>query len=58
MTTTFFTSESVGRGHPDKLSDQISDTVVDFIGHFGRPEFSWEQVDEALVARLNTYRRD
>jgi S-adenosylmethionine synthetase len=31
MTTTFFTSESVGRGHPDKLSDQISDTVVDFI---------------------------
>jgi S-adenosylmethionine synthetase len=26
-------------------------------GHFGRQEFSWEQVDEALVARLNTYRR-
>ena len=25
----FFTSESVGEGHPDKLCDQISDTVLD-----------------------------
>jgi S-adenosylmethionine synthetase len=25
----FFTSESVGDGHPDKVADQISDAVVD-----------------------------
>ena len=25
----YFTSESVSAGHPDKLADQISDTVVD-----------------------------
>ena len=24
-----FTSESVGKGHPDKLCDQISDAVLD-----------------------------
>ena len=24
-----FTSESVSEGHPDKVSDRISDTVVD-----------------------------
>jgi S-adenosylmethionine synthetase len=24
-----FTSESVSEGHPDKVADQISDTVVD-----------------------------
>ena len=27
----FFTSESVGEGHPDKLCDQISDSVLDKI---------------------------
>lgn len=26
---TFFTSESVSEGHPDKLCDQISDAVLD-----------------------------
>ena len=26
-----FTSESVGAGHPDKICDQISDTVLDAI---------------------------
>jgi S-adenosylmethionine synthetase len=25
-----FTSESVSEGHPDKVADRISDTVVDF----------------------------
>ena len=25
-----FTSESVSEGHPDKICDRISDTVVDF----------------------------
>ena len=25
----FFTSESVGEGHPDKVCDQISDAVLD-----------------------------
>ena len=28
---TFFTSESVTEGHPDKLCDQISDAVLDAI---------------------------
>ena len=26
-----FTSESVSEGHPDKMADQISDAVLDFI---------------------------
>ena len=26
-----FTSESVGAGHPDKMADAVSDTVLDFI---------------------------
>ena len=25
----FFTSESVGEGHPDKLCDQVSDAILD-----------------------------
>lgn len=29
MKTTFFTSESVTEGHPDKICDQISDAVLD-----------------------------
>ena len=28
---TFFTSESVTEGHPDKLCDQISDAILDAI---------------------------
>ncbi|HNY32054.1 MAG TPA: methionine adenosyltransferase [Fibrobacteria bacterium] len=30
MASQFFTSESVSMGHPDKVSDQISDAVLDF----------------------------
>ena len=30
-TITYFTSESVSEGHPDKVADQISDAVVDLI---------------------------
>ena len=29
MTGRLFTSESVTEGHPDKIADQISDTVLD-----------------------------
>ena len=29
MTITLFSSESVTQGHPDKLCDQISDSVLD-----------------------------
>lgn len=31
MSTFLFTSESVGEGHPDKLCDQISDTILDHL---------------------------
>src|SRR3990172_3537072 len=31
MSEYFFTSESVGEGHPDKVADQISDAIVDAI---------------------------
>ena len=31
MTKTFFTSESVTEGHPDKVCDRISDAVLDAI---------------------------
>ncbi|GGX50694.1 hypothetical protein GCM10010341_85390 [Streptomyces noursei] len=49
-----FTSESVTEGHPDKVADQISDTILDLLrpvcaqtatyGHFGRehPGLTWE----------------
>jgi len=30
-TNYFFTSESVTEGHPDKIADQISDSVLDAI---------------------------
>ncbi|MGI8613928.1 MAG: S-adenosylmethionine synthetase N-terminal domain-containing protein, partial [Nocardioidaceae bacterium] len=29
MTRRLFTSESVTEGHPDKVADQISDTILD-----------------------------
>ena len=29
MKSTFFTSESVTEGHPDKICDQISDAILD-----------------------------
>ncbi|MFB9584641.1 S-adenosylmethionine synthetase N-terminal domain-containing protein, partial [Streptomyces goshikiensis] len=29
MTKRLFTSESVTEGHPDKIADQISDTILD-----------------------------
>ncbi|MGK5499984.1 S-adenosylmethionine synthetase N-terminal domain-containing protein, partial [Streptomyces sp. URMC 125] len=29
MSRRLFTSESVTEGHPDKIADQISDTVLD-----------------------------
>ena len=29
MASTLFTSESVTEGHPDKIADQISDTILD-----------------------------
>ena len=32
LTTTYLlTSESVSEGHPDKVADQISDAVLDYI---------------------------
>jgi S-adenosylmethionine synthetase len=31
MTKRFFTSESVTEGHPDKICDQISDSILDYI---------------------------
>ena len=30
-TNYLFTSESVSEGHPDKVSDQISDAIVDLM---------------------------
>lgn len=39
MKKTFFTSESVTEGHPDKICDQISDAVLDEVlrqDKFGR----------------------
>ncbi len=31
MNLCYFTSESVSEGHPDKIADQISDSILDFI---------------------------
>ncbi len=38
MTRFLFTSESVTEGHPDKVADQISDSVLDAIIHRTRKE--------------------
>ena len=35
MNKTFFTSESVTDGHPDKVADQISDAILDGCHHDG-----------------------
>ena len=32
MSKYFFTSESVTEGHPDKVCDKISDSILDAIG--------------------------
>ena len=32
----FFTSESVSEGHPDKVADQISDTILDYFLAFDK----------------------
>jgi S-adenosylmethionine synthetase len=38
-----FTSESVGEGHPDKVADQLSDTVLDeFLKHDPRSRVACE----------------
>ena len=29
--TTYFTSESVTKGHPDKVCDQIADAILDAV---------------------------
>ncbi len=39
-----FTSESVGEGHPDKVSDRISDEVVDAFFRIG-PKNGWDPKD-------------
>jgi S-adenosylmethionine synthetase len=39
-----FTSESVSEGHPDKVSDRISDEVVDAYFRLG-PKYGWEPKD-------------
>ncbi|RYI99638.1 MAG: methionine adenosyltransferase, partial [Actinomycetales bacterium] len=39
MTGRLFTSESVTEGHPDKITDRISDTVLDYLmAHDGDKE--------------------
>ncbi len=35
-----FTSESVSEGHPDKMADQISDAVLDYLLHETRTRAS------------------
>ena len=35
-----FTSESVSEGHPDKVCDQISDTMIDLI--LSTAPFAWD----------------
>ncbi len=43
MARSLFTSESVSMGHPDKVSDQISDAILDaFIGQDPRSRVACE----------------
>ena len=58
----FFTSESVSEGHPDKVSDQISDALLDeFIAHDANSKVAIEtlvttgQVVVAGEVKSNTY---
>jgi S-adenosylmethionine synthetase len=51
MTEAFlFTSESVGRGHPDKLCDQISDSILDL---YLKKDLNAKVAIEALVTDNN-----
>ena len=43
----FFTSESVTKGHPDKVADQISDAIVDSL-----IKADPKKTPEALVGRI------
>jgi S-adenosylmethionine synthetase len=45
----FFTSESVGEGHPDKVCDRISDEVVDAFFRIG-PQEGWDPKDIRVAA--------
>ncbi len=49
---TFFTSESVSEGHPDKLADQISDAVLDA---FLKEDESSRVACEVLVAKEQVF---
>ena len=58
----FFTSESVGEGHPDKVSDQISDALLDhFIAFDPKSKVACETMvttGQAIIAgevKSNTY---
>ena len=44
-----FTSESVAEGHPDKVSDRISDEVVDAFFRLG-PKHGWDPKDLRVAA--------
>ena len=44
----FFTSESVSEGHPDKVCDQIADTLLD---HYLAADSNSKVAIEALVTR-------
>ncbi len=46
MNTTIFTSESVTKGHPDKVSDQISDAILD--AYLQRDPYSRVAVETAV----------
>ncbi len=45
----YFTSESVGEGHPDKVCDRISDEVVDAFFRIG-PQEGWNPKDIRVAA--------
>lgn len=46
----FFTSESVGKGHPDKICDQISDAIVDMC--LSQDKFSRVAVDVVVKSSM------
>ena len=50
----FFTSESVSEGHPDKVADQISDTILDYFLAFDKNSKvaieTWVTSGQAIVA--------
>lgn len=54
MARHLFTSESVSMGHPDKVSDQVSDAILDFcLSHDANSRVACETLCTTEIGRAH-----